>query len=65
MGNRVGGGHLLSSDAAATDLAKGRYFGFPPYIKYKEFCTKKSYKKFSDLKEHFYPEVIELLFYQT
>ncbi|KAJ8731719.1 hypothetical protein PYW08_014449 [Mythimna loreyi] len=56
MGNRILDGAQRASDVGSSDLAKGRYFGFPPYIKYKEFCTKRSYKEFSDLKDSFSPE---------
>ncbi|KAJ8731720.1 hypothetical protein PYW08_014450 [Mythimna loreyi] len=56
MSERALGGFQLATDVGAFDLAKGRYFGFSPYIKYKEFCTKKSYKKFSDLKDSFSSE---------
>ncbi|KAJ8733054.1 hypothetical protein PYW07_015653 [Mythimna separata] len=56
MGDRTLGGTQLAVDVGASDLAKGRFFGFPPYIKYKEFCKKRSYKEFSDLKDSFCPE---------
>ena len=57
MGDRVAGTQLFASDVGASDLAKGRFFGFPSYLKYKEYFTGKSYKTFADLKEHFQPEV--------
>ncbi|KAJ8731721.1 hypothetical protein PYW08_014451 [Mythimna loreyi] len=56
MGDRTLGGSQLATDVGASDLAKGRYFGFPPYITYKELFENRSYESFSDLEDSFSPE---------
>ncbi|CAK1604589.1 unnamed protein product [Parnassius mnemosyne] len=50
-----------ASDLLTDDLAKNRYFGFQPYIKYREFCFKQSFKSFDDLLQAIDPERVELL----
>lgn len=40
-----------------TDLAKGRYFGFAPYVKYRELCAGQPYKTFDDLEDVMSKEV--------
>lgn len=49
MAERVLGGMQHMSDVATNDLAKGRYFGFPPYVKYRKFCSGKTINNFDDL----------------
>lgn len=46
------------SDVVTSDLERGRYFGFPPYIKYREYCGEKQYESFNDLKDVMREEVI-------
>ncbi|KAJ2946835.1 hypothetical protein O0L34_g16163 [Tuta absoluta] len=48
-------------DITTNDLSKSRYFGFQPYIKYKEHCFGKSYNIFEDLGDAIDPENIERL----
>ncbi|CAG4966572.1 unnamed protein product [Parnassius apollo] len=55
------GPHQRASDILTNDLAKNRYFGFQPYIKYREFCFKQSFKTFDDLLYAIDPERVELL----
>ncbi|CAK1604590.1 unnamed protein product [Parnassius mnemosyne] len=55
------GAHQRASDILTNDLAKNRYFGFQPYIKYREFCFKQSFKTFDDLLHAIDPERVELL----
>ncbi|XP_013178166.1 PREDICTED: peroxidase-like [Papilio xuthus] len=55
------GPHQRASDILTNDLAKNRLFGFPPYIKYREFCFKQSFKTFDDLLQAIDPERAELL----
>lgn len=38
-----------TSDLTTNDLAKNRYFGLAPYVKYLEFCRGKPYESFNDL----------------
>ncbi|CAH2075609.1 unnamed protein product, partial [Iphiclides podalirius] len=55
------GPHQRATDLLTNDLAKNRYFGFPPYIKYRELCFKQSFKTFDDLLHAIDPERVELL----
>ncbi|CAG4966592.1 unnamed protein product [Parnassius apollo] len=50
-----------AADLLTNDLAKNRLFGFQPYIKYREFCFKQSFKIFDDLLQAIDPERVELL----
>ncbi|KAG6457899.1 hypothetical protein O3G_MSEX010545 [Manduca sexta] len=43
------GGLQRSNDILTNDLAKNRYFGFPPYVKYREFCSGEKVTSFEDL----------------
>lgn len=52
------GPHQYVSDLMTNDLAKNRYFGFPPYVKYREFCFGKPVRSFEDLHGIIDPEVI-------
>ncbi|CAD0198077.1 unnamed protein product [Chrysodeixis includens] len=60
MSERVLGAISVSSDVAASDLAKGRYFGLQPYINYRRYCTGRSYKTFWHLKDAITTEVTQL-----
>ncbi|XP_075971049.1 peroxidase-like [Anticarsia gemmatalis] len=51
MADNALSGYQFASDVTMNDLAKGRYFGMAPYIKYREFCSGKKYTKFSDLED--------------
>ncbi|XP_047020292.1 peroxidase-like [Helicoverpa zea] len=55
------GPHQYVSDLMTNDLAKNRYFGFPPYVKYREFCFGKPVHSFDDLHGIIDPERIEIL----
>ncbi|CAG9784806.1 unnamed protein product [Diatraea saccharalis] len=55
------GPHQRANDVLTSDLAKNRYFGFKPYVAYREWCFGRSYDDFDDLKEAFDPERLELL----
>ncbi|XP_045446330.1 peroxidase-like [Melitaea cinxia] len=55
------GPHQLSADLATSDLTKNRYFGFAPYIKYRQLCSGKRYTTFKDLLDVIDPERIDLL----
>ncbi|CAH0729037.1 unnamed protein product, partial [Brenthis ino] len=55
------GPHQLAADLLSSDLTKNRYFGFPPYIKYRKLCSGKTYRTFDDLLDVIDPERIELL----
>ncbi|XP_059052429.1 peroxidase-like [Achroia grisella] len=55
------GPHQRATDILTSDMAKNRYFGFPPYVKYKEFCKEKQYTSFEDLSSDIDPERLELL----
>ncbi|CAH2248381.1 jg6193 [Pararge aegeria aegeria] len=55
------GPHQLASDVFSSDLTKNRYFGFPPYVKYRKYCSGKSHRNFGDLMDVIDPERITLL----
>ncbi|XP_045764331.1 peroxidase-like [Maniola jurtina] len=55
------GPHQLAADVFSSDLTKNRYFGFPPYIKYRKYCSGKTYRTFDDLLDVIDPERVELL----
>ncbi|XP_052750505.1 peroxidase-like [Galleria mellonella] len=55
------GPHQRAFDILTNDIAKNRYFGFQPYVKYKQFCNQKEYTSFDDLSNEIDPERIELL----
>ncbi|KAI5643978.1 peroxidase domain-containing protein [Phthorimaea operculella] len=55
------GPHQRSSDILTNDIAKARYFGFPPYIKYREFCSRIPHKTWKDLKYLIDEERLETL----
>ncbi|KAJ8731726.1 hypothetical protein PYW08_014456 [Mythimna loreyi] len=55
------GPHQYVSDLMTNDLAKNRYFGFPPYVKYRELCFGKPIRSFEDLHGIIDPERIEIL----
>ncbi|XP_072940468.1 salivary peroxidase/catechol oxidase-like [Epargyreus clarus] len=55
------GPHQRLLDVTTNDLGKNRYFGFAPYVKYKELCFGKSYKRFEDLLDSIDPERVEQL----
>lgn len=57
MAERALGGSQFASDATMNDLTKGRYFGFAPYVKYREFCARQPYKTFESLKDVMTQEV--------
>ncbi|XP_060801166.1 peroxidase-like [Amyelois transitella] len=50
-----------ANDILTSDLAKNRLFGFQPYVKYKEYCSGKSYKSFEDLLEFIDAENVDIL----
>ncbi|KAL4703134.1 hypothetical protein ACJJTC_010691 [Scirpophaga incertulas] len=50
-----------AADVFTSDLAKNRYFGFQPYVKYKQFCNNKNYASFDDLLDSMDPERVEML----
>ncbi|XP_075971186.1 peroxidase-like [Anticarsia gemmatalis] len=58
MAERILGGIQHASDGHMNDLAKGRLFGLPPYVKYREFCDNRPYKSFDDLRHLMSPESI-------
>ncbi|XP_075971187.1 salivary peroxidase/catechol oxidase-like [Anticarsia gemmatalis] len=49
MSERILGGIQFASDGSMNDLAKGRLMGYPPYVKYREFCDNQPYTSFDDL----------------
>lgn len=49
IGNLGLGPHQRASDLCTSDVAKNRYFGFQPYVKYRAFCFGKQIKSFEDL----------------
>lgn len=51
------GPHQLASDVFSSDLTKNRYFGFPPYVKYRQYCSGKLIREFEDLLDIIDPEV--------
>ncbi|VVC94203.1 unnamed protein product [Leptidea sinapis] len=53
--------HQRASDVFTSDLTKNRYFFFPSYVKYREFCFHNKYRRFEDLVDAIDPERIELL----
>ncbi|CAH0626861.1 unnamed protein product [Chrysodeixis includens] len=55
------GPHQKVSDLMTNDLAKNRYFGFQPYVKYREACFGTTINKFEDLKGFIDPERVEIL----
>ncbi|XP_049866580.1 peroxidase-like [Pectinophora gossypiella] len=55
------GPHQRSTDILTNDLAKGRYFGFPPYVEYRKLCSGLRYKTWKDLKPIINPEHLEKL----
>ncbi|KAI8429285.1 hypothetical protein MSG28_007786 [Choristoneura fumiferana] len=61
VGERIFGGLQHMSDVATNDLAKGRYFGFPPYVKYRKFCSGKTINSFDDLTDIIAADKLELL----
>lgn len=52
------GPHQRATDLMTNDMAKNRYFGFQPYVKYIEFCFGKVIKSWNDLKDFIDPEVM-------
>ncbi|XP_049866581.1 peroxidase-like [Pectinophora gossypiella] len=48
-------------DVTTNDLAKCRYFGFQPYVRYRERCFGGAYRKFEDLADAIDQERIERL----
>ncbi|KAH9637937.1 hypothetical protein HF086_017170 [Spodoptera exigua] len=55
------GPHQSVSDLMTNDMAKNRYFGFQPYVKYREACFGKPIRSFYDLEGIVDPERIEIL----
>lgn len=55
------GPHQRASDLCTSDVAKNRYFGFQPYVKYREFCFGKKIRSFDDLIHIIDIERIEVL----
>ncbi|XP_075970962.1 peroxidase-like [Anticarsia gemmatalis] len=55
------GPHQRVSDLMTNDVAKNRYFGFQPYVKYRESCFGKPIRSFDDLRGIIDPERIEIL----
>ncbi|XP_023954693.2 peroxidase isoform X2 [Bicyclus anynana] len=55
------GPHQAASDVLTSDLTKNRYFGFPPYVKYRKYCSGKKYSSFDDLLDVIDPERVEML----
>ncbi|CAB3243533.1 unnamed protein product [Arctia plantaginis] len=55
------GPHQRVSDLVTSDLAKGRYFGFQPYVKYRELCFGTAIQSFEDLRGIVDEERIEIL----
>ncbi|KAI5643979.1 peroxidase domain-containing protein [Phthorimaea operculella] len=48
--NGLGAGNQRTLDILTNDVAKTRYFGFQPYVNYREFCSKIPHKSWDDLK---------------
>ncbi|CAH2106937.1 unnamed protein product [Euphydryas editha] len=61
MAETIFGQMQVASDVFASDLTKGRYFGFAPYVEYRKLCSGKTYSTFKDLLDVIDPERIELL----
>ncbi|XP_014358646.2 peroxidase-like [Papilio machaon] len=61
LGESVLGPHQKASDTLTNDLAKNRYFGLQPYVKYLELCRRRAFKKFEDLLHVMDPERVEML----
>ncbi|KAJ8733049.1 hypothetical protein PYW07_015648 [Mythimna separata] len=55
------GPHQRVSDIMTNDMAKNRYFGFQPYVKYREACYGKPVLTFNDLYAFIDPERVEIL----
>ncbi|CAB3242848.1 unnamed protein product [Arctia plantaginis] len=55
------GPHQKVSDIVTNDLSKNRYFGFQPYVNYRQFCFNKRIKSFDDLHGIIDEERIEVL----
>ncbi|KAJ8731724.1 hypothetical protein PYW08_014454 [Mythimna loreyi] len=55
------GPHQRVSDVMTNDMAKNRYFGFQPYVKYREACFGKPVRSFNDLYYFIDPERVEVL----
>ncbi|XP_075970963.1 peroxidase-like [Anticarsia gemmatalis] len=55
------GPHQHVLDLVTNDIAKNRYFGFPPYVNYREFCFGQKIKSFEDLHGIVDEERIEVL----
>ncbi|KAF9420421.1 hypothetical protein HW555_003343 [Spodoptera exigua] len=55
------GPHQSVSDLMTNDMAKNRYFGFQPYVKYREACFGKPIRSFYDLEGIVDSERIEIL----
>lgn len=49
-----------AADVMTTDMAKNRYFGFQPYVKYIQFCFGKVIKTWDDLTALIDPEVSKI-----
>lgn len=54
------GPHQAVADLVTSDLAKNRYFGFQPYVKYYKFCFHKDIHTFEDLEGIIAEEKIEI-----
>ncbi|KAJ8733048.1 hypothetical protein PYW07_015647 [Mythimna separata] len=61
MTDRALGPYQKAADVMTNDLAKNRYFGFQPYIRYRETCFGKLIRTFDDLHGIIDPERIEIL----
>ncbi|XP_068630727.1 peroxidase-like [Battus philenor] len=61
LGESVLGPHQQASDVLTNDLAKNRYYGLQPYVKYLELFTKRTYRKFEDLLYVMEAEKVEIL----
>ncbi|KAJ0179668.1 hypothetical protein K1T71_004259 [Dendrolimus kikuchii] len=61
------GSQQRALDISTNDLAKSRYFGFQPYVKYREYCFGTPIKSYADLKGIIDDERIEILreFYKS
>lgn len=49
MANYLFGPLKRASDMFTIDVSRGRDFGFQPYVKYRQYCSGRSYETFEDL----------------
>ncbi|XP_063621662.1 peroxidase-like [Cydia splendana] len=61
IGELILGGLQRASDVGSSDLEKGRYNNFPPYIEYIKYCTGQCIETFDDLVDLIDTDKLDLL----